>query len=608
MKNTFTKRFLDVLMLRRAENHLHPDDLQARQRLNLFRTYSLASFIITIALTSQVVSVLRQFDNITLTLFLLGPFILINYFLLNRTLNFRVAYYTGILISLVALHFLTLYAGGIRNAGLFYMGGLILLTFMLLGNRDGKIISLLCIADLIFFYVYSVTLGENVRNIVDTDGTGEMLNLDYLISYSTGLFLIYSLSNNLESSKNIVIARVTESKIALEKKNEELKKLSLVASSTDNAVIITDSKGVIEWVNQGFTRLMGYEPSEVVGVQSLNLYGSPSTSEDTLQQLKEKMRAGQSFSGELKKTLNDGRIVWQQLMVTPVFEENGELTRFVHVGSDITERKLAEERMAEYYHYLEKANKELDKFAYVVSHDLKAPLRAITNLTAWIEEDIGDKFTDDTRGHFKMLKGRVMRMEALINGILDYSRADRVKSPNVKVDLKELMGEILEMLVEEDKTEVNILNRLPVLTAERMKLQQVFSNLISNAIKHNDKEKTIINLSCEESEEDYTFTVEDNGPGIEPQFFDRIFVIFQTLQARDTFESTGVGLAIVKKIIDEAGGSIWVESELGKGTRFIFRWPKVSKVALKPLQMSITHKARPEEINTTPIQKLATAS
>jgi light-regulated signal transduction histidine kinase (bacteriophytochrome) len=283
----------------------------------------------------------------------------------------------------------------------------------------------------------------------------------------------------------------------------------------------------------------------------------------------------------------NGKKIWIQETITPITDELGEISQFVHVESDITERKEAEVKMQAYYKYLEKANKELDKFAYVVSHDLKAPLRAISNLTTWIEEDMGDKLTDDSRQHFNMVKGRVVRMEGLINGILDYSRADRVKAPSAPVDVEVLVNEVIELLVQDDRVQTEIIKPLPVIKTERLKLQQVFTNIISNAIKHNDKDKTKIKISCVELKDHFQFSIEDNGPGIDERFHDKVFVIFQTLQARDTFDSTGVGLAIVKKIIDEMGCSIHIESEVGKFTRFVFNWPKDSSNSFKPFQVKV---------------------
>ncbi len=587
MIKSFTRNLFRVLLIRDAEKILHPDDLTSRQRLNLFRTFSLTGFLITLAITYQVLSFFHSFDIIGASLTALTIVIALNYFLLNVHKNFRVAYIIIIFSCFLFVHFVTYYSGGIRNSGMMYMGGLILVTFMLLGNKEGKVVSALSVLNLLFFYVYSTSIGELPKNIVDTDPEGDMLSLDYLITYATATILIYSLSNNLESSKNIVIAKVTESKEALERKNEELKKLSLVASKADNSVVITDASNKIEWVNDGFTRLTGYVLAEVEGRKMIDFLSGEENDLEVVEQIVQSIQDKSSYSGEVIRQHKDGRKIWIQETITPIADESGEISQFVHVESDITERKEAEVKMQAYYKYLEKANKELDKFAYVVSHDLKAPLRAISNLTTWIEEDMGDKLTDDSRQHFNMVKGRVVRMEGLINGILDYSRADRVKAPSAEVDVNALIAEVTEVLVQDSHVRVLVPEQLPVLKTEKIKLQQVFSNLISNSIKHNDKEKTEVLITCKIEKDFYQFVVEDNGPGIDERYHDKVFVIFQTLQARDTFDSTGVGLAIVKKIIDEMGGSIKIESELGKYTRFVFTWPKDSSNSLKPFQVNV---------------------
>jgi PAS domain S-box-containing protein len=587
MQQTFTKKILDFLLIRKVQESIGEEDLVSMQRFNLFRTFSFTSFLIGLAITYQILEVIQGINFLSISLVFLTLAIISNYYFLNFTKNFKLAYIVLIASVFFILHFVTYYSGGIRNSGMIYLGSFILASFMLLGKKAGKIISVLSVINLFFFYFYSVTFGHDVRNVLDADETGEMLNLDYLITYTTGTVLLYALSNNLESAKNVIIANILDSKISLQKKNDELEKLSIVASNTDNSVIIIDKFNKIEWVNEAFTQHTGYNFNEVLGKNPEDFMYGPLTNKETVENLKEKVKQGNSFSGEILKYHKMGHTFWHQLTITPIYDKEGTVTRYVRVGSEITERKLAEVRMAEYYKYLEKANKELDKFAYVVSHDLKAPLRAISNLTIWIEEDIGDKFTEDTKSHFKMLKGRVERMEGLINGILDYSRADRVKSPNVEISVGELISEIAEMVISDDKVQLNIKNAMPVIFTEKMKLQQVFSNLITNAIKHNDKEVPTIDIYCKEDGDNYIFEVVDNGPGIEQQFHDKIFVIFQTLQARDTFESTGVGLAIVKKIVDEVGGKIWVESQLNIETRFIFQWPKNNISSIKPFQFSM---------------------
>jgi len=223
---------------------------------------------------------------------------------------------------------------------------------------------------------------------------------------------------------------------------------------------------------------------------------------------------------------------------------------------------------------LQKLNEYLDQFAYVVSHDLKAPLRAINNLSVWIEEDLGAGVSEDIKKNMGMLRGRVSRMESLIAGILEYSRVGRQANATEKLDATKLVTETVEFLSPPESFTVTIQADMPAIYADKVKIQQVFSNLISNAVKYHHTKNGLIKIDCKTEENYYRFSVTDDGPGIAPEYHKKVFDIFQTLQARDKIESTGIGLAIVKKIIEEVGGTIWVESEPGHGASFIFTWPK----------------------------------
>ena len=223
---------------------------------------------------------------------------------------------------------------------------------------------------------------------------------------------------------------------------------------------------------------------------------------------------------------------------------------------------------------LKKTNIELDQFAHIVSHDLKAPLRAISNLSLWLEEDLGSALSGENRDNFAILRARVLRMEALINGILEYSKVGREEVANESIDVYQLLGEVIELLAPPANVTIRIDQNMPILEAPKVMLLQVFSNLISNAIKYNDKSDATIAVFAVEKENSFEFVVEDNGPGIAPEYHEKIFRIFQTLQSRDKFESTGIGLTIVRRILEARGGLIRVESDLGIGSKFIFSWPR----------------------------------
>ena len=273
---------------------------------------------------------------------------------------------------------------------------------------------------------------------------------------------------------------------------------------------------------------------------------------------------------------------WFLLSVTPLAAEiNGNIRGAVVTLLDITDRRLSEEttrqRALELAHTaraLKRSNEELDQFAYITSHDLRAPLRGIANLSQWIEEDMGDRFTPEAHQQMELLRGRVHRMEALIDGILEYSRIGRVKAEREQINVASLLAEVIDLLDPPDRFTIEIQRGMPIVDGHKLRFQQVFLNLLSNALKHHDKPAGRIVVGCREVDEMYEFWVSDDGPGIEPQYHERVFVLFQTLQARDKVEGTGVGLSLVKKIVEAEGGTIGVESQPGQGTTFRFTWPR----------------------------------
>ena len=259
------------------------------------------------------------------------------------------------------------------------------------------------------------------------------------------------------------------------------------------------------------------------------------------------------------------------------------LADMIALQMEASERRKAEralasvnEHLAETVRELRRSNKELQDFAYVTAHDLKAPLRGIGTLTDWITSDYADKLDTQGQEQLHLLKGRVSRMSELIDSILHYSEIGRTAKCLERVDLRVLVPEVIAQVAPPPTIRVTIEDTLPVVISERVRLIQVFQNLISNAVKYMDKPEGTIRIGCFEQEQYWTFSVADNGPGIDQKYFGKIFEMFQTLARRDELESTGIGLAVVKKIVELHGGTVWIESTVGEGSTFFFTLPKLN--------------------------------
>ena len=345
--------------------------------------------------------------------------------------------------------------------------------------------------------------------------------------------------------------------------------------------------GKLLLVNQKLCEILGYSRQELIEKKFQEI----TLPEDLVNELEflRQLLAGEieNYCVEKRYIRKDGDLVWANLTVSLLREQNG--SQFLMgVVEDIRERKQAEESLrlraqelnwtanslAKTTNVLRKRNQELDQFAYVVSHDLKAPLRAIANLSSWIEEDLSDSMTEDNVHQMNLLRGRVHRMEGLIEGLLLYSRVGRIQVASETVKVEKLLAEIIDSLAPPSGFEVKVEPGMPTFVTERLPLQQVFANLIGNAIKHNRGESGHVKISVKELDNFYEFSVADDGPGIAAQYHDKVFVIFQTLEARDQVENTGIGLSLVKKIVEGQGGSISLESAEGEGATFRFTWPK----------------------------------
>lgn len=260
---------------------------------------------------------------------------------------------------------------------------------------------------------------------------------------------------------------------------------------------------------------------------------------------------------------------WWEVIVTPMLDEDGEVREILSVSRDITVRKTAEE-------VLQQRNQELDRFTYVVTHDLKAPLRGISNLADWIAEDAGDRLPPESLEHLMLMQQRVQRMNALIDGLLQFSRIGREKLPTESVELTELLQETIDSLSPPAGFAITHTRSISKIATKRLFLSQVLSNLISNAIKHHDRDRGKIEISIEDCDTHYQFAIADDGPGIDSRDRERIFQIFQTLKNKTSTTNTGIGLALVTKIIEQEGGKLWLEENTPRGSRFCFTWKKIA--------------------------------
>ena len=375
----------------------------------------------------------------------------------------------------------------------------------------------------------------------------------------------------------VAFADITQRIAAQRAIRESEERKAAVLRSTLDSIITMSADGTVLEFNPAAERTFGFSRAEVVGQKLVDFIIPHRFREAHMSGLARYTATGEAHvlgqRLELPALRKDGTEFQSELTITR--SDVGGQQTFTGVLRDISQRKQQEAEREQRIKALARSNQELDQFAYVASHDLKAPLRGIANLSQWIEEDLGDTLKKENREQMELLRGRVHRMEALIDGILQYSRAGRVKSRPEAVDSGKLVHEVVELMAPPSSIRIEIAADMPEVKTEKIPLQQVFMNLLGNAIKHTGASDPKVQVGWQEAGPFYEFSVTDNGPGIAPQYHERIFGIFQTLEARDKVEGTGIGLSVVQKIVDAKGGRVWVESEVGQGAKFRFLWPKV---------------------------------
>lgn len=363
-----------------------------------------------------------------------------------------------------------------------------------------------------------------------------------------------------------------------------------VVEFAPTAMVMIGKSGHIVLVNRQTEKLFGYTSSELLGQKIELLMPAAERSQHqgridhyfvspaVLDSSERAMGAGRELYG-LRK---DGSEFPVEIGLTPIHTDDGVVVLGAVV--DITLRKQAaeerhqfnqrlEQQVAQRTAQLEAVNRQLDDFAYAASHDLKAPLRVIDNASKWLEEDLAPHLNDETRENMRLLRGRVRRMEKLLDDLLQFSRIGRETGGTEIISGKVVIDDVLAMLPRPEGFEVKVGPGFAAIRVARMPLQQILMNLIGNAIKHHDKTTGRIEVAAADLGSHYVFAVKDDGPGIPAQFHGKIFKMFQTLKPRDQVEGSGMGLAIVRKQIDLSGGSLSLQSSEGKGSTFQFTLP-----------------------------------
>jgi PAS domain S-box-containing protein len=357
--------------------------------------------------------------------------------------------------------------------------------------------------------------------------------------------------------------------------NEDLQKQAALLDLSHDAIFVVDSADVVSFWSKGAEDLYGFTREQAVGNVAYKFIQTkfPESLEQVVNEVIDK---GQ-WTGELTHTTSTGKELVVESRWALRQGKDGELTGFLEVNRDITAKKLAEEALRSNMARLELVNAELREFAYVASHDLQEPLRAVSSYVQLLAQRYKGRLDQDADDFIFYAQDGASRMQRLIEDLLAYSRVGTREDSFERIDCEAVLKETLlnlQLAIEDSGARVSH-DSLPTVAADRFQLVQLLQNLLSNAIKFRGESSPIIHIGVEKRKREWLFSVRDNGLGMEEQYFQRIFQVFQRLHSRDEYSGTGIGLAICKKIVEKHGGRIWVESAPGTGATFYFTIPVI---------------------------------
>jgi len=342
----------------------------------------------------------------------------------------------------------------------------------------------------------------------------------------------------------------------------------LVEGVKDYAIIFLEPDGRVASWNPGAERIEGYTSGEIIGRGFANFYLPEEVAAGVPQQNLEQATAHGEYRGEGWRLRKDGSRFWAEIVINTLRDDTGRLGGFAKLTRDISERKRIEDDLL-------RSNEDLERFAYVASHDLQEPLRMVGSYVQLLGKRYKGKLDADADEFIAYALDGALRMQQLIEDLLKYSRITTQGAAMIATDANAVMARVianLKVAIEETAAAVTF-DRLPTVPADSGQLEHVFQYLVSNAIKFHGPEPVRVHVSAAPDQGGWRFCVRDNGIGIDPQYFERIFVIFQRLHARSEYAGTGIGLAIAKKIVERHAGRMWVESTLGQGAAFFFTLP-----------------------------------